>query len=366
MQRADVARMGYDAVMIADVVIGSMRRARARIDRDALAACKYDARGRPLRGRRAELEALAAMGAREPSLGRIYEAHATATQLVALYGNATQRELAHHDVDCGELFALWHGEEASPVRIERRGDACMLGGTKTWACAADSATRALITARRSDGLVQLCLVPLDRCHVLVDDTGWHPIGLAGSNCFRVCFDGIEITTGDLIGAPGDYERNPWLLGGALAGAAVQTGIIERIARETIEYLRCRNGATDPHRHGRLGSLRMAAQSARNWLRTGQEAWSEYDAAPSEAAANRVIDAVDMARIGVERAAHDAIELASRCIGPAGLLRPLPFAQLLADLHMYLCLPGADDVLARVGETGLLRTLAERPAAAALP
>ena len=55
---------------------------------------------------------------------------------------------------------------------------------------------------------------------------------------------------------------------------------------------------------------------------------------------------------IERAARDAIELATRCVGSAGLVRPLPFAQLVCDLHMLLGDPGADAALARSGEIGL--------------
>lgn len=341
--------------MIVDVVLGSMRRARARIERDALACAKYDDRGVFLSGRRAELEALIAMGAREASLGLIYEAHFGAALLIALYGNAEQREQAHRDVEAGELFALWRVRDEEGVRIERRRSTSVLSGTMTSACGADTATRALITARRHDGTLQLCLIPFDRCHATIDDSGCQPLGLEASNSYRVCFDEIELLESDLVGSPGDYERDPWLLGGYLRCAAVQTGVLERLTRETLDYLVARGHDRDPYQRARAGELRVAAHTARNWLRAGEEAWNEFDAAPTQRAAEDVTDVVDMARAAIERAGHHAIGLVGRSVGAAGMLQPLPFSQLVRDLQMYLCDSSIDAAVARTGETGLRRS-----------
>jgi alkylation response protein AidB-like acyl-CoA dehydrogenase len=338
--------------MIVDVVLGSMRRLRARIERETLARAKYDGRGVSHGGRRAELEALVAMGAREPSLGRIYESHCNAALLVALFGTEAQRRQAHADAYAGELFALWYEPSEAGVGIERRHAAYVLRGSVMRAAAADTVTRAAIVARRPDGGLQLCLVPLDRCHVTIDDSGWQPLGLEASNSYRVCFDEIELNDEDLLGAPGDYERDPWLRGGALRQAAVLTGAIERLTRETLAFLVARGRDRDPCVQVRAGELRIAARNARNWLRAGEETWQDFDAAPSERTAENVVDVAGMARVAIERAARDAIELSTRCVGAAGLVRPLPFAQLVSDLHMLLGEPGADAALARSGEIGL--------------
>jgi alkylation response protein AidB-like acyl-CoA dehydrogenase len=338
--------------MIVDVVLGSMRRLRTRIEREALARAKYDGRGVSLGGRRAELEALVAMGAREPSLGRIFESHCNAALLVALFGTEAQRRQAHADAYAGELFALWYEPNEAGVRIERGRSAYVLRGSVMRASGADTVTRAAIVARKPDGGLQLCLVPLDRCNVTIDDSGWQPLGLGASNSYRVCFDEIELNDEDLVGAPGDYERDPWVLGGTLRHAAVLTGAIERLTRETLGFLVARGLDRDSSVRVRAGELRIAARSARNWLRAGEDTWQEFDAAPSERAAESVVDVAGMARVAIERAARDAIELATRCVGSAGLVRPLPFAQLVCDLHMLLGDPGADAALARSGEIGL--------------
>jgi alkylation response protein AidB-like acyl-CoA dehydrogenase len=347
--------------MIVDVVLGSERRARRRFQRDALARACYDERGVFLEGRRAELDLLRAMGGVEPSLGRLYEGHFNAALLVALFGNEEQRRRAHRDATAAELFAVWNTQDQDPVRIEPRRSGYVLSGAKTWASGADSVTRALITARRRDGGVQMCLVPLDRCSATVDDSTWRPHGMADSNSFRVAFDEIELVEDDLIGAPDDYERNPWFGGGALRFVAVHAGIVDRLMRETLTYLVQQGRSEDPYQRARAGELRVAAQSARNWLRTGEDAWNAFDAAPTERNAATVVDAVDMARVAVERAALDSIELAVRSVGAHGLVEPLPFSKLICDLQMYLRQPAPDAALARVGTAGFLHVNASRSA-----
>jgi alkylation response protein AidB-like acyl-CoA dehydrogenase len=322
------------------------------LSRADLAYAKYDERGVFLAGRRAELDALRAMGARDASLGRLYEGHLNGALLVALYGTEHQRAAAYRDVADGHLFGVWNTQDERPVLISTAGSVSTLEGAKTWASGADTVTRALVTARRPDGLLQMCLVPLDRARPPLDAAAWKPLGMHDSNSFEMSFDGVRLSDIDLIGAPGDYEKAPWFLGGALRFVAVHAGIIERLCGETARYLRARNRSNDPLQLARLGEMRIATRSALNWVRTGEEAWSAYDAAPGPVTSDRVIDVADMARLAVERAGLDVAERAMRAVGARGLLEPLPFSRLIRDLQMYLRQPNPDGTLCRVGANGL--------------
>jgi alkylation response protein AidB-like acyl-CoA dehydrogenase len=337
-------------VLIDSVPAGAQRI--PRIGRTDLARAKYDEGGIFVAGRGAELEALRAMGAREPSLGRLYEGHFNGALLAALYGTQAQRERAHADAEAGHLFGVWNTQDDDPVRIEQIRGRFRLSGAKTWASGADTVTRALITARAADESVVMCLVPLDRVAVLVDPSAWRPLGMEDSNSYRVSFDGVELDTDDVIGRPGDYERAPWFLGGALRFVAVHAGIVERLTGETLAFLAARGRASDPYQIARAGQMRVASRTAWQWVEAGAVAWRAYDAAPSPETADRVVDTVDMARVATERAALDVLELATRSVGAHGLVEPLPFARLLRDLAMYLRQPAPDAVLARVGATGL--------------
>ena len=205
----------------------------ARFTNEELGRARYDERGIFLDGRKAELDALRSMGARDASLGRLYEGHLNGVLLASLYGNHVQRRRAQADSAAGHLFGVWNTQAADGLEITSTGNSYMLHGSKTWASGADSVTRALVTARREDGVTQMCLVRLDETPGLIDDTAWAPLGMEASNRIRISFDGIRLHADDLIGGPEDYERPPWFFGGALRFTAVHVGIVERLCEDAL-------------------------------------------------------------------------------------------------------------------------------------
>jgi alkylation response protein AidB-like acyl-CoA dehydrogenase len=318
------------------------------------ALAESDARGVPVAGRDAEIAALRRVGARDPSVGRIFEGHLNGAQLVARCGSAAQRTAAAADIAAGRLFGVWNTQsDADPLRIERRGSRLQLTGSKTWASGAGSIARPVVTAAWPDGGVQMCLLPMDELAADIDDTAWRPLGMHESDSFRVGFDGITLREADLIGAPGDYERQPWFFGGALRFAAVQTGIGERLAAETLRYVRAAGRAGDPFQCARAAEMKIAMQTAVHWLTAATAAWRAFDDDPSERAGAAVIETVDMTRTVVERVALDVIERAVRSVGARGLIEPEPFAGLVRDLQMYLRQPAPDAALMRVGRAAFV-------------
>ena len=317
------------------------------LDSGLKAVAHSDDRGVPIVGRLAEIGALRRTGARDLSLGRIFEGHVNGAQLVARCGSPSQREAADRDIAAGLLFGVWNTQD-EPMRIESAAGAFVLHGAKTWASGAGSIARPLITAAWPDGSVQMCVVRMEDVRTQVDPSAWRPLGMHGSDSFSIDFEGVRLSQADLIGAPGDYERQPWFFGGALRFAAVQTGGIDRLLAETIAYLRERGRQGDPFQLGRVAEMRIAAETAGQWLLAGAQAWSAYDADPAERTAAGVLETVDMARTVVERAALDVIERAVRSVGARGLVEPEPFAGLVRDLQMYLRQPAPDAALQRVG------------------
>jgi alkylation response protein AidB-like acyl-CoA dehydrogenase len=312
----------------------------------ALAAS--DVRGVPLAGRRAEIAALRRVGARDASLGRIFEGHLNGAQLVARCGTDEQRAAARRDIAAGHLFGVWNTQDADALRIAAGGGTLRLSGAKTWASGAGSITRPVVTAAWPDGGVQMCVLRMDEIDARIDASAWQPLGMHASDSFRVALDGVSLAPLDLIGEPGDYERQPWFFAGALRFAAVHTGIAERILAETVNYLRLRARADDPFQCARVAEMKIAVRSAVLWLEAGAAAWAAFDADPSQQRCAEVLDVVDMARCVVERSALDVIERAVRSVGARGLVEPEPFPALVRDLQMYLRQPAPDAALLRVG------------------
>ncbi len=313
-----------------------------------LALARTDERGVPLAGRLAEIETLRSVGARDASHGRIFEGHLNGAQLVARCGTTEQRSMLARALAAGHLFGVWNTQDDDGLRIERSGSGFRLSGSKTWASGAGSITRPIVTAAWPDGGIQMCLPPLDEQAVAIDPSAWKPLGMQASNSFRVGFDGVALGAADLIGAPGDYERQPWFFAGALRFAAVQTGIAQRIVAETVSYLVARGRDADPFQLARVAEMTIAARTAALWLTAGAEAWAAFDAQPSERTTADVLSTVDAARTVVERCALDIIERAVRSVGARGLVEPEPFGPLVRDLQMYLRQPAPDAAALRVG------------------
>jgi len=343
--------------MLADFAGRPIHLAPPALDLGLLALALADRRGVPRAGRLVEMAALRRVGAQDPSLGRIYEGHVNAVQLVARSGSDAQHARLEREVSAGHLFGVWNTQDDDPVHIVRSGERFTLSGAKTWASGATTVARPIVTAAWPDGTVQMCLVPMERHHPAVDGSAWRPLGMQASQSFRVDFSGVELDAEDLIGRPGDYERQPWFYGGALRFAAVQPGIIERLSTEAANYLleRARDG--DPFQRARIGEMRIGVHTALHWIEAGIAAWQAFDASESEEAGLRAIEVADMARTAIERIALEAVELTMRSVGAHGLVEPLPFAGLVRDLQMYLRQPAPDAALARVGAAAFCSAIA---------
>lgn len=325
-----------------------MRR-RYDLESELLRAARSDARGVPVCGREDELARLREVGARDASLGRIYEGHCNAVQLISRFGSSEQRASIASALGDGHIFGVWNTQaDDEALRIEPVAGTFRLHGAKTWASGAGSITRPIVTATLPDGGLQMCVVPMDEVLTQIDDSAWAPLGMFESDSFRVCFDGVMLRAHDLIGEPGDYQRQPWFFGGALRFAAVQCGIVEAIVDDTISYLVKLGREMDPYHVARVAEMKIAARTAGLWLAAGAQAWTAFDDEPSAGHATAVLDVVDMARTVVERAALDVIERASRSVGARGLSGTGPLAGRIGDLQMYLRQPAPDAAIARVG------------------
>lgn len=308
------------------------------------------------------LALLAEIGRGNLSLGRIYEGHVNALQLVATYGTPAQLERAA--VDAGEgrrLFGVWNTEAADGVTIETIGSGrYRLSGAKTFASGAGVLARALVTGRPPDGGWQICLVPMDAVTTHTDPSWWRPIGMHGSASFKVDFSGVEIGQDDLVGAPGDYQRQPWLSGGAIRFAAVQLGGAEALFDVARAELRSLGRDGDPHQRARFGQLAIGIEGGRLWLR-GAAPYMDLafsaarDGRLDAPIVSRFVGYVNMARTAIERICLDTIELVERSIGVRGMLAPHPIERLVRDLMIYLRQPAPDAALTDAGRYALEST-----------
>ena len=302
------------------------------------------------------LSLLSEVGRGNLSLGRIYEGHANALQLITTFGTRSQTEAAAADACAGRrMFGIWNTEAADGVTLTpiARGRYRLMGA-KTFASGAGVVTRPLVSGRLPDGGWQLCLVPLDQVTTHTDPSWWRPIGMYGSASFKVDFSGVEIEQDALIGPPDTYQRQPWLSAGTIRFAAVQLGGAEALFDVARTELRSLGRDGDPHQRARFGQLAVAIESGRLWLRGAAPHIDHLLVDQQSATADpvrdqRVIAYVNMARTAIERICLDTIELTQRSVGVRGLLKPHPLERLVRDLTLYLRQPVPDAALTNAGQ-----------------
>lgn len=284
-------------------------------------------------------EVLRAVGAGSLALGRLYEGHVNALQLVARYGTPDQRARLFADARAGHLFGVWNTEPASGgLAMTRRWDGVALDGVKTFASGAGRVTRALVTAREAPGGPPLMLVVPLVAGTRADLSAWRAQGMRASATGTVDLSGLVVADA-VLGGPDDYHREPHFSGGAWRFAAVQLGGIEAVFDAWRGHLAATGRGGDLHQLARLGEGAIAVETARHWVRRAAEIVSD-----GAADAARTVAIVGLARLAVERAGLDVLERAQRSVGLAGFLRPHPLERLSRDLATYLRQPAPDRAL----------------------
>lgn len=287
--------------------------------------------------------ALRLIGRASLPLGRLYEGHVNALRLVQRHGSRAAVRLAAEEAKEGLLFGVWNTEapgEAPLVLEEGR----VLRGRKILCSGAGQVARALVTARDPAELAappRMVLAPLAPGE-RADVSPWTAQGMRASATGAVDFTGIVLSEARLIGGPGDYARQPDFSGGAWRFAAVHCGGAEALLGHLRSHLRRTGRGADPHQAARLGTAALAVETARLWVEAAAARAETRRGAddPGEEA----VAFVNLARLAVERAGLDVLDLAARSVGLPAYMRPNPIERVARDLATYLRQPNPDGAL----------------------
>ncbi|GAB4443499.1 MAG: hypothetical protein OHK0035_36930 [Cyanobacteria bacterium J069] len=211
------------------------------------------------------------------AVGRIFEGHVNALQLIQTFGTAEQIETYAGDVrDRHKIFGVWNAEAEDGVKLYPLADGrYRLEGAKTFCSGAGFVDRPFVNGKLPDGRWQMCVVPMEKVTTVGDPTWWQPSGMRATASFKVDFSGVELEAASLIGQPGDYLRQPWLTAGVARFAAVQLGGAEALFDETRKYLQTLNRTSDPYQQQRLGQMAIALESGNLWLQSASHQISTY-------------------------------------------------------------------------------------------
>lgn len=302
-------------------------------ERFASEAARYDAM----------LTALAEVGGGDLSVGRLFEGHVNALLLFDWYGSREQKLWLRGQLDQGAWFGVWASEPLPGVRIEGSGD-LRLTGAKSFASGAGGIDWTLATACQEGAERRLVIVRADD-PARTDLSGWRVRGMRASVSGHYDCAGVAVTQESLLGAPGEYDREPRFTAGAWRFCAVQLGGVEALIAETALRMHPK-GRADTILRQRFAKAYIAARSARFWV---------HEAARK--AADEAADAITAARIArgvVEDAGLQAIETAARILGTRSAFDGERADKIARDLSLYLRQAGPDyardeaakDILAR--------------------
>jgi len=271
--------------------------------------------------------ALAAVGAVDLSLAKLYEGHTDALAILAELGRPA---------DAG-LWAVWAAEPPS-ARVTFRAGAGggTLTGRKAWCSGAAVVDCAVISAWTPDGEPMLVAVSLRQTRIRFEPDGWNAVGMSACASVAVDFDGVAAVP---IGVPGAYVARPGFWQGGAGIAAVWYGATLAVARTLAASTKVMN---DTHVAAHLGAVDTTLRAVRALL-VETATWIDANATADTAlAALRV-------RAAVEAAANDVLLRVGRALGPGLLCTDAEHAQRCADLPVFLRQSHAEHDLTAIGQ-----------------
>ncbi|MDR9753661.1 acyl-CoA dehydrogenase family protein [Pseudomonas sp. SZMC_28357] len=272
---------------------------------------------------------LAAVGAHDLRLCKLYEGHTDALSIIA--------QLDGPAVAPGSSWGMWAAEPPQArVEVRGQGSNCTISGRKAWCSGAAVLSHGLLTAWNENGEQQLVAVDLHQPGVHVTDQGWCAVGMGATGSVEVLFEEAQ---GIAIGEPGAYLSRPGFWQGGIGIAACWYGAARCLADRL--RLHCEQ-RPEPHALAHLGAVDSALHGATQVLCASART---IDAAPhgsAELLARRV-------RAVVEHSAERVIEHVGHALGAGPYCKDRQFAQLIADLPVFLRQSHAERDLAGLGQ-----------------
>jgi hypothetical protein len=287
----------------------------------------------------ARWQGLACVAGHDLGLCKLYEGHTDALAIMA--------ELGAPPPPPGSTWGMWAAEPPQArvsisgqdaVHKGKRHDdhAVRLHGRKAWCSGAAGVSHALMTAWDVQNRQQLVAVELNQPGVTVTSDGWRAVGMGATGSVEVQFERAHATT---IGAPGDYLSRPGFWQGGIGIAACWYGAACALARNLTLQEQHRPEA---HALAHLGAVDAALHSAASVLRNSARCLDEAPIADAEWLARR-------SRAVIEASAEQVIRHVGRAVGAGPYCKDSHFAQLMADLPVFLRQSHAERDLAALGQ-----------------
>ncbi len=297
--------------------------------RDGLAALPAPGHGSTL----ARWRALASVAAHDLSLVKLYEGHTDALAILSEAGEPAD--------DDGTTWGMWAAEApGARVTFEPASEGWTLSGTKAWCSGARHLDCALLTVWRSDDEGPfLARVNLKQPGVSFDAAHWQATGMRASDSVDVHFDRVPAC---VLRDARFYLDRPGFWQGGIGIAACWHGGACAIADALRQQTTAAGDRAGWHRLKALGAVDQVLSANAALLR---EAAAWVDAHPRASAQAWAL----RTRAAADAACEAVVHHATRALGATPLCRDARFAQLVADLPVFVRQCHGDRDLAALGE-----------------
>lgn len=277
----------------------------------------------------ARFSRLAQVAGHDLRLCKLFEGHTDALAILA--------ELDSPLPPIGSTWGMWAAEPPNAkVRVRRDGHLLKVDGRKAWCSGAAVVSHGLLTAWDEDDHPQLVAVQMAQPGITVTDDGWNAVGMAATGSVEVLFDGAA---GLAVGGAGDYLSRPGFWQGGIGIAACWYGGAQRLGE--VLRIQC-SKRPEPHALAHLGAVDSALNSAACVLRASA---AQVDREPFANARHLA----QQARACIEDTVEQVIHHVGRAVGAGPYCKDPHFAQLMADLPVYVRQSHAERDLAALGE-----------------
>ncbi|MBM9485615.1 acyl-CoA dehydrogenase [Pseudomonas sp. ICBG1301] len=277
----------------------------------------------------ARFSRLAQVAGHDLRLCKLFEGHTDALAIIA--------ELHSPAPPLGSTWGMWAAEPpTAKVRVRRDGHRLLINGHKAWCSGAAVVSHGLLTAWDEQDRQQLVAVAMDQPGITVTDEGWDAVGMAATGSVEIVFNEAR---GLAVGGPGDYLSRPGFWQGGIGIAACWYGAAQRLAEVLREQCAKR---PEPHALAHLGAVDSALNSAACVLRASAEQIDQQPSADARLLAQQT-------RACIEDTVEQVIRHVGRAVGAGPYCKDPHFAQLIADLPVYVRQSHAERDLAALGE-----------------
>ena len=279
-------------------------------------------------------------------VGRVFEGHINAAQLIGLYGEQSLQQRCAQAVQQGALLGVWGADGASPLTASAPETGYGLTGYQLTGCKAFCSglglVQAALVSAPMGGHTHLFYVEVDE-PARMDSGQWHVSGMRATQSGGYDFSGIALAADAAVGGPDAYFIEPHFLGGMMRMGAVQLGGLDALLAECATVLRSRGKANDDLARLRMGE--MATLQAMALAVTERLARRIADHAPPDEIAREAV----LMREGVEQCIVQALAIAERALGTLAHRENSTISRLRRDLSFYIRQAVVDERLMAVGQ-----------------